>query len=270
MTIAVDGGPGNDTLVVNALNNAVNVAIGGTISVASQGPITYTNVEQAEILNAPDPPLSSTAATVPGTAGSPLSTVLVGSFSDAVPGGQASAFTATIDWGDGTPASVGQIGAGSASVFQVSGSHTYTAAGTYAVVVSVTDNGSNGTTVVSGVPISIMDRGGSTVAIASQATIAPAALEPQAQPVFGTAGIPIPPGTLVATLVDAAGASAVGSLTAQIDSGMGPVAANVDLVAGSTSSFQVTTVTPITFPVLGIFPIRVTTSTTAAHPAPRR
>ena len=103
-----------------------------------------------------------------------------------------------------------------------------------------------------------MDRGGSTVAIASQATIAPAALEPQAQPVFGTAGIPIPPGTLVATFVDAAGASAVGSLTAQVDSGSGPVAANVSLVPGSTSSFQVTTATPITFPAPGTFPIRVT------------
>ena len=93
------------------------------------------------------------------------------------------------------------------------------------------------------------------------------ALEPQAQPVFGTAGIPIPPGTLVATFVDVAGAGAVGSLTAQVDSGSGPVAANVNLVAGSTSSFQVTTATPITFPVLGTFPIRVMITDSSGTPS---
>ena len=205
-TIAVDGGPGNDTLVVNALGNVVNVATAGSIGIAFQKPVAYTNVEHVQISNAPDQPLSTAAAAVRGTAGSPLSNVLAGSFSDPVPGGQASAFNALINWGDGTPATVGNISAASAATFQVFGSHTYATAGTYAVVVSVTDNGSSGTIVVSGVPIAITDPGGSTVAIASQATIIPAALEPQPQPVFGTVGIPIPTGTLVATFVDAAGA----------------------------------------------------------------
>jgi hypothetical protein len=266
--INVDGGPGHDTLVLGASGNAVDAATAGTIRIASQPPVTYASVAQIQVQDAPDQPLSSTAASLSGTAGTPLSNVLVAAFSDAVPGAGASDFTALIDWGDGTPAVAGQVVASGAGTFQVFGSHTYDAAGTAAVTVTVTDQRGSGTLMVGGVPITLGDRGGSTVPIASQATIAPAALEPQAQPVFGIVGMPVPPGTLVATFVTPT-AARPGNFAAQVDTGNGPVAADVSLVPGSSTSVQVTTAQALTFPAPGIFPIRVTIEDNSGTPSTR-
>ncbi|HZU36851.1 MAG TPA: PKD domain-containing protein, partial [Gemmataceae bacterium] len=61
----------------------------------------------------------------------------IATFSDTDPAGQASDYSATINWGDGS--SNGTVtGAGP---FVVSGTHTYTAVGTYTVSVTVTDHG---------------------------------------------------------------------------------------------------------------------------------
>ncbi|WP_436520681.1 GH92 family glycosyl hydrolase [Actinoplanes sp. HUAS TT8] len=70
------------------------------------------------------PALSGTAVTVP------LATVT---------GGTASGYQATVDWGDGTPATAGTTTLSSRAVYGVSGSHTYAKPGFYQAKVTVTD-----------------------------------------------------------------------------------------------------------------------------------
>ena len=62
----------------------------------------------------------------------------VATFTDADTASQASDFTATIDWGDGTTGP-GTVSGGGGS-FTVSGSHTYTTTGSFPVVVTLTDD----------------------------------------------------------------------------------------------------------------------------------
>jgi uncharacterized protein (TIGR03118 family) len=73
--------------------------------------------------------ISATAVAVSTTEGAALSAVPVATFTD--PGGQAStAFTATIDWGDGSTVDAGAV-SGSNGTFTVKGSHTYATQGTF-------------------------------------------------------------------------------------------------------------------------------------------
>jgi hypothetical protein len=81
---------------------------------------------------------------------------VVASFQDADPQGAAGDYTATIDWGDGTPAfpdtSAGTITANGAA-FDVSGLHSYATAGDYNVTVTITDKGGVSTSVPSATTI---------------------------------------------------------------------------------------------------------------------
>jgi virginiamycin B lyase len=72
--------------------------------------------------------------THPGTALSPV----VASIVDTRPGVSVGDFSATIAWGDGS-SSTGTITAEAGGVFAVSGSHTYTAAGTFPIAVTIQD-----------------------------------------------------------------------------------------------------------------------------------
>jgi PKD repeat protein len=89
-------------------------------------------------------------------------TIPVGAFVDGNPDGEISDFTATIDWGDGTPNSAGTIlqPGGPGTAFLVSGSHTYALAGAY------------GSTVHDPIFVFVHDVGGSAVTIANTASIA--------------------------------------------------------------------------------------------------
>lgn len=121
--------------------SAVN---GVTISVAvpSAGPTTGT------------PATATVAALSTGTSASINAhtgasfTDSVGSFTDTNPTATPSQFTASINWGDGAAATAGTItqpgGAGTA--FLVTGSHTYTHAGSYTITTNIT--GADGTTTV--------------------------------------------------------------------------------------------------------------------------
>jgi hypothetical protein len=87
-----------------------------------------------------DAPLTATGVTLSAIERQAFSGT-VASFTDANPGGQATEFSATIDWGDGTPATVGTISQGTGGSFNVSGDHTYAQKGSYNVTVSVSDQG---------------------------------------------------------------------------------------------------------------------------------
>jgi cyclophilin family peptidyl-prolyl cis-trans isomerase len=91
-----------------------------------------------------DAPLSSTAPTLTGTAGTALSNVVVANFTDADTRGTASQYKSSIDWGDGTVDNSG-FGQNIATVtgggFNLRGSHTYSVGGVMPIKVTITDVG---------------------------------------------------------------------------------------------------------------------------------
>jgi len=63
----------------------------------------------------------------------------VASFVDGTPTAVQGDFTATIDWGDGNRSS-GNLAGATGGPFTVSGTHTYSNAGTYKLLVVLSDN----------------------------------------------------------------------------------------------------------------------------------
>src|SRR5207302_859485 len=112
------------------------------------------------------------AVTITPTEGAAFSGA-VGSFSDANTGAPAADFTATIDWGDASGVTPGTVSGPVGGPFTVSGSHTYADEGSFAITVTVTDDG------------------GSTATLTGTATIADAALTAgPSQTVASTEGAP--------------------------------------------------------------------------------
>jgi hypothetical protein len=94
-----------------------------------------------------DASLTGSGRNIAGTAGQSLSAV-VAHIDDANPNGTADDFTAQINWGDGTT-SPGSVSAVAGGGFDVTGTHTYAAAGNYPVNTSITDIGANSITATS-------------------------------------------------------------------------------------------------------------------------
>jgi WD40 repeat protein len=88
----------------------------------------------------PDAPLTVTGVPIDTVRGTPLTNQRVATFTDADPAGVLSDYTATIDWGDGTT-TPGAVVANGAAGFAVNGTHTYSTAGVFTVVVTVHDVG---------------------------------------------------------------------------------------------------------------------------------
>ncbi len=65
----------------------------------------------------------------------------VATFTHTNPAGAASDYTATIAWGDGTASTTGTVSAAAGGGFEVKGSHTYAAPGTYTTSVTIDDVG---------------------------------------------------------------------------------------------------------------------------------
>jgi hypothetical protein len=263
--ITADGNIGLDSLVVNAFGGQPDIATAGILTIPGQPGIGYANFERVQVLNAPDQPLTTTPASITGAVvGQPLTNVLVGSFADGFPSGVASDFTASINWGDGSPTTAGVVLANDGFGFQVFGSHTYTSRGLFGVTVIVQDRGSNGTALIGGVPVSVQDPGFTLVNIVSSAAVRAAPLSATGQPVTGVEGVPIPAGTVVATFTDAAGPT--GTYAATVAFGGTAVAATVTPVPGSANTFQVTTTAAFTPDDEGVLPVAVTITNTASAP----
>ena len=73
----------------------------------------------------------------------PATGVLVATLADFDTAKTAASFTATINWGDGTPASAGTVAADGSGGFNITGTHTYAAPGLYTVGVQVADTAGN-------------------------------------------------------------------------------------------------------------------------------
>src|SRR5207247_1244098 len=104
-----------------------------------------------------DAALTATAgADISATEGASTGTVTVANFSHANPGDHTADFTATINWGDGSPTSSGAITYDAVSgSYTVTGSHTYGEEGTFAVSVSIVDDG--GSTASAGLTATVAD-----------------------------------------------------------------------------------------------------------------
>lgn len=86
----------------------------------------------------PDQPIAASPTTFGATAGVPFNGVRVATFTDADAGAAADGYAASIEWGDGS-SSAGAISAADGG-FYVTGDHVYIGAGTFAVVVTISDN----------------------------------------------------------------------------------------------------------------------------------
>ncbi|MGI5516240.1 GH92 family glycosyl hydrolase [Streptomyces sp. CA-106131] len=104
-----------------------------------------TNLAEVELLAGGDVQLGggaiavSAASSVHATSGAAVSMPLA-----TVTGGTASSYQATINWGDGSPATAGTLDLSSRGVYSVSGSHTYDKPGYYQASVTVSDGAGQG------------------------------------------------------------------------------------------------------------------------------
>ena len=91
-----------------------------------------------------DAPLSATCATAPVSSLSFSGSTAT--FTDADPHGIVTDYTATIDWGDGSPVSAGAIVGGPGhGPYTVSGTHTYTTTGTFTITTTAVDHPASAT-----------------------------------------------------------------------------------------------------------------------------
>jgi large repetitive protein len=169
-----------------------------------------------------DAPLTPSGASITPTEGQAFSNVVVGSFTDANASAPVSDFTATIDWGDGSPvtaaSSIVSTGGGG---FDVHGGHTYAEEGTYPI------------------SIAVADEGGSTATITSTASVADAPLTgPTGVSLMTDAGKALT--AVVGSFSDANTAAPVSDFTATVDWGDGsPLAAAGSIVSKGGGAFDV-------------------------------
>jgi uncharacterized protein (TIGR03118 family) len=178
-SLTIIGGSRFATLNINAEKHGpVSVVAGadigsGTVTIDTTPPLIYSNVVAVNVTNAADEDLLSQNKPIVTTTGD-LSTegkalpYLVASFIDSDPNARSGNFTAVIDWGDGSPTTPGSIAShgfvNGQPLFDVTANHTYLEAGTYAVVVSITDLGTAAVpSIIGGIPVTVADLGGSAL-----------------------------------------------------------------------------------------------------------
>ena len=168
-----------------------------------------------------DAALHATAVPVIGTAAASTGAVTVATFTDDDPGGVVGDYSATIDWGDGSPATSGLIRTNLGGGFDVTSTgHTYVEEGSFTVSVTV------------------RDVGGASATVAGNAQIADAALHASAAPIAGTArattGL-----VKVATFTDDDPAGTAQDYSAAIDWGDGSPLSGGTIVANPSAGFDV-------------------------------
>jgi len=108
-----------------------------TVTVHHEGAPDATAVSGARV---GDAALAATGKTILSGSGTTFNGA-VATFTDADPNGMVGDYSATIDWGDGSPASAGTVSADGSGGFVVSGSHTYPALGPHTAHISIVDVG---------------------------------------------------------------------------------------------------------------------------------
>jgi len=155
---SADGGAGPNTLAVTSNVSALSDATAGVLGFGAGNPtLNYVNFQTINVTKPATAPAGA-PVTINATQGQALNNVLVATFTQGDLGNAPADFTATINWGDATT-SPGTIQASGSNSFNILGSHTYSTGGTFTVTVALTDLGSTGSAVVSGVTINVTSTG---------------------------------------------------------------------------------------------------------------
>jgi hypothetical protein len=151
-TIAQNGNAAEYTVTAPAftLPDAGNYQV--VVSVTNTVGATPITVEGASIAYIAGGALTAGAAdTLTANTGVPIPpSTVVASFTDSDTSDTASDFTATIDWGDGSPLSFGKVVSTGSGGFNVEGGHTYAEPGTFDTTVVVTGPGGTTLTITGG------------------------------------------------------------------------------------------------------------------------
>ncbi len=202
----------NVTLTDTGSTGSTTVA-GTTINVTSTGPVNSVPNPIVSTSNVAAAALTAQGATATGVEGKVLTAastgVLVATFMDAVSPGPPADYSASIVWGDGSPATAStQItsqGTPNGVVFSVFGNHTYPEEGTYPITVTITKPASGSAAIASG-----------------QAVIADAQLTAAAaSTIVANTGNALAASTIVGTFTDANPLAPITDFTATIDWGDG-------------------------------------------------
>jgi hypothetical protein len=224
-TVTINWGDGNTTAGTVATGPVWT--INGSHTYVEEG--TYTTmvtirdeggstVVVPAMLSIQEASLAPTATPVSATEGTAF-TSQVGTFVDAGGPEPVDHYSATIDWGDGTPIDNGIIGMVNATTFSVTGSHTYAEEGAHTVLVVISHEGTV------------------TCNFYTTSTVADASLSGAGINVTATEGTVF--NGLVANFQDAGNADPITSYSASIDWGDGNVSAGLITPDGS-GGFNVT------------------------------
>jgi uncharacterized repeat protein (TIGR01451 family) len=115
-----------------------------TFSVADDAPGTAT-AGATSTANIADALLFASGSTLNENATQPF-TATIATFTDADPNGTTTDYSATINWNDASAPTTGTVSANGSGGFNVTGTHTYAAPGTYHPVVTINDSGGASTT----------------------------------------------------------------------------------------------------------------------------
>jgi len=131
----VQGGGGSFTVTDDHVyaeqgNYSVSVAISEDNGAAATATTTAT---------VSDAPLTITGGFELGAIVNQSSSLTLAAFTDGNPYSQASDFTATIDWGDGTAPTQVSVSPAVNGLYQITGQHTYTADGSYTATITLAD-----------------------------------------------------------------------------------------------------------------------------------
>ena len=186
-----------------------------------------------------DAALSATAVPVVATEGTTFNGT-VATFADANPAGPTGDYTATIDWGDGSPlttVSGSAFTSAAGGVFSVPSSHVYSAGGTASVTVTIDDIG------------------GSSVTVGSQAAITPLPSQGAGATLYQATGAALSD-VAVATFAHGDGSTPVDAFVATIDWGDGGTSSGT--VSQSQGAYSVAGTH--TYAQAGDFTVRTTVS----------
>src|SRR5262249_34364803 len=97
-------------------------------------------IQAMPTLTVADAALSATGTTLSATAGTPLSAVTIGSFTDAYTAAPMTDYSIQVNWGDNSPVTSANP-SGSGGSYNIVGGHLYATAGTFTATITVTDKG---------------------------------------------------------------------------------------------------------------------------------
>jgi sugar lactone lactonase YvrE len=152
----IDWGDGNTSAGVVSGPPSGPFTVSGSHTYTEEGSYTVT----VSITDSSNPANDQSTTTTATVADAPLTSTCAASatslqsfsgptatFNDANSFGTGADFSATIDWGDGSPTTSGSIGGGPGlTPYTVSGNHSYAATGTYTITTTVKDDGGSMTT----------------------------------------------------------------------------------------------------------------------------